>query len=733
MLEQKNVFLTKDLKTRDEIFDFISNQAISLKIISKTNKTKLIDAFIKRENESTTGFEDGFAIPHARIKEIKTPAIIVVRSSNDVKWDSMDGKPIRVMIALLIPENQSSTLHMDTLSKVATLLLDSEFRKNMHTLKTEMELFEYLNKKMYEKKEVIEQSGTNGLIVGVSACATGVAHTFMAKESLENAGIDLGYKIKIETQGQKGVESKLSDEEIEQAETIIIAADIYIDLDRFQGKKLLKVNTNDAISKPKECITESFNQPIFGSVGSSSAAKSSNSFQQSKTKIFMGHLLSGVSRMIPFIVFSGIVWAIINSLGAIPSLAEDPIYVIFKGISEIGFAVFIAMMGGFIAESITGRAGFAPGFISTFAAANTTFTFWWNVPGIKNPIPQIEYFFPEAATSGISNVGLSLFAAIIMGFSAGYLVKWILTWKTHKLITPIISIIFIPVVATSVLIFPFILLLSGPLGFIMNSIVYGLSEAAKINGVNFLIGFLLGCMIGFDMGGPINKIAGTCATALIVVDPRLMGSVAAAIPIAPIGCGLATIWGRKKFTEKERAEGISALGLGFFGISEGAIPFAVNRPKQVLIANVIASGLAGGLSFLFFVGGYVGMWGGPITAIVGGVSAPISELDKLGQAIPFAFGGSGNGMQYISILWFFLTIIAGSILHSLIFVFGIKLSTKEGKTEFNNKWNNFRSKVTSTFNKKQKIQKNNDKVFYYYENTHSYFYNLNKNLTFGRH
>ncbi len=708
MLKKENIFFQQNLKTRDDVFDFVANEAVNLGVITKTNKQKLINAFIKREEESTTGFEDGFAIPHARIKEVKKPTIIVVRCSKGVEWASMDGKPIKVMIALLIPEDQSSTIHMDTLSKVATLLLDDDFRKKMHTLKTEATLFNYLNTKMYEEKEEVIQTGTKGLIVGVSACATGVAHTFMAKEALETAGIKMGYKIKVETQGQKGVESRLTDEEIAQAETIIIAADIYIDLERFEGKKLLKVNTNDAISKPEMCIEESFTQAIHGNSDNavkSSATKATSSFQQSKSKVFMGHLLSGVSRMIPFIVFSGIVWAIINSLGSIPGLADDQVYKIFKGISEIGFTVFIAMMGAFIAESISGRAGFAPGFISTFAAASTSFTFWWNIPGIKNPIPQIEHFFPNAAETGVSNVGLSLFAAIIMGFSAGYLVKWILTWKTPKLITPIISIIFIPVVATSVIVFPFILLLSGPFGFIMNSIVYGLSEAAKINGVNFLIGFLLGCMIGFDMGGPINKIAGTCATALIVVDPRLMGSVAAAIPIAPIGCGLATIWGRKKFTEKERAEGVSALGLGFFGISEGAIPFAVNRPKQVLIANVIASGLAGGLSFLFFVGGYVGMWGGPITAIVGGVSAPITELGKLDQIIPNAFGGSGNGMQYISILWFFLTIIAGSILHSIIFVFGITLSTKEGKTEFNNKWNNFRNKISSATGKKeQKIK-----------------------------
>ncbi|MGL5617736.1 MAG: PTS fructose transporter subunit IIABC [Metamycoplasmataceae bacterium] len=704
MLDVKNIFINVDLKTRDDTFDFISSKAVSLGIITKNNKQKLINAFIKREEESTTGFQDGFAIPHARIKEIKEPAIIVVRSSYYIDWKSMDGQPTAMAFALLIPWDQSSKLHIDTLSKMATLLLDSEFRSNMLSLESKEQIFNYLNDKINEQKEMVKQTGTLGSIVGVSACATGVAHTYMAKQALENSGVKMGYKIKVETQGQKGVESKLSDDEIANADSVIIAADVYIDLDRFQGKKLLKVKTNDAINTPNKCIEESFKSPIY--TNSSQIIKSSktnNAFTQSKSKVFMGHLLSGVSRMIPFIVFSGIVWAIMNSLGAIKSVKNDQIYLILLDISKIGFTVFIAMMGAFIAESITGRAGFAPGFIATFAAANSSFTFWWNIPGVKHPIPQIDFFFPNAQTSGISNVGLSLFAAIIMGFAAGYLVKWILSWKTHKLITPIISIIFIPVVASVTLTFPFILLLSGPLGFIMNAIVFGLSEAAKINGVNFLIGFLLGCMIGFDMGGPINKIAGTCATALIVVDPRLMGAVAAAIPIAPLGCGLATLLARKKFDEKERAEGISALGLGFFGISEGAIPFAVNRPKQVLIANVIASGIAGGLAFLFFVGGYVGMWGGPIIAIIGGVSAPIDELKVLGETIPSIFGGSGGGMQFIAIFWFFSAIIGGAIIHSMIYVLGINLSTKEGKENVDAKWVNFRKKITSIFHK----QKNN--------------------------
>lgn len=237
----------------------------------------------------------------------------------------------------------------------------------------------------------------------------------------------------------------------------------------------------------------------------------------------------------------------------------------------------------------------------------------------------------------------------------------------------------------------------------MNGIVYGISEAGKINGLNFFIGCLLGAMIGFDMGGPVNKIAGTTATALIVVDPRLMGAVAAAIPIAPIGCGVATLVARKLFTSKERAEGITALGLGFFGISEGAIPFAVNNPKKVLIANVVGSSIAGGLAFLFFVGGYVGMWGGPITAFVLGVKAPVTELQALNTPIPLIFGGNGGGLEFISILWFFLAISIGSIVHAFLFIFLLKVNNQEHNSAYIEKIQKLRKKMS--FKKKNNLKK----------------------------
>ncbi|MGL5357465.1 MAG: PTS fructose transporter subunit IIABC [Metamycoplasmataceae bacterium] len=718
------IFFDNESRNKKEALIFLSNKAVELNIISKKHLSNLITAFENREKESTTGFEEGFAIPHARISGITKPAIIFLKTEDILDWQSMDDEPIRYIFALLIPEKNENNLHIEYLSKLATLLMQPDFKYYIKNENDPEILKNYIyesitsNEDQSKEQNNYEKGSSTYRIVGVSACATGVAHTYMAKTALEESGLE-DFSVKIETQGQKGAETVLSEQDIEEADAVVIASDIYVELDRFEGKRLIQIKTNDAISNPEKWIRKSLEGPVYKPSNGSLPKKSNQieEFKSSKLNIFMKHLLSGVSRMIPFIVFSGIVWAIINSVGSIPGVTENPAYGIVKKVSEVGFVFFIAIMGGFIAESIAGRAGLAVGMMTTFVAASPDFYFWWNMSGVGSGIPQIESFF--GADTAVANVGLSLFAAIMMGFASGYLVKWVNTFKTHKLVIPLMPIIFIPVVCTSIIAIPFVFLLSGPLGYLMNGLVFGLSEAAKINGVNFLIGLILGMMIGFDMGGPVNKIAGTTATALIVVDPRLMGAVAAAIPIAPLGCGVATLLARKAFNDKERAEGITALGLGFFGISEGAIPFATKRPKEVLIANLIGSGFAGGLAFLFFVGGYVGMWGGPITAIVAGVKAPVAELNTLGVSIPVIFGGAGGGAAFVAILWFFLAIIAASLLHAFIFITLMKVFNNTNPNEkkldvFKNVFKNIFKKE----NKKNKIKQNN------FERKLSNYYNM---------
>lgn len=667
IFNKKYIKLNLEATSKNDALKKIAKFAKELNII--TDIESVYEALLKREQESTTGFKDGFAIPHARTDTIKEPSILFINFKKGVEWQSLDKSLVKNAFVLLIPKS-ASNIHLDILAKISVSLLDENFVNKIKTSKKEDEIFELINKNLKEENSSTNQNKKSNInIVGISACATGVVHTYMAKEALEKAGQKLNYNVHIETQGQKGQEYTLTNEQIKNADLVIIAADINVELDRFNGKKLIKMKTNNAIDDPESAIKKGLETASIYRDGN--AAQQSFSFddeKKSKFGVFMQHLLSGVSRMIPFVVFSGIVWAIINafSIGNEEAFKQDVAYQIALRIANIGFTFFISIMGGYIADSIAGRAAIAPGFISTFAAANTSFYFWWNINGMDG-IPHVMTAAngdPITWNGLESNISLSLFAALIMGFAAGYLVKWVNSWKVHPMVRAMMPILFIPVVCTSVLVFPFIFLLSGPLGFLMNGFAYGLRYLGQINGVNFLIGFILGAMIGFDMGGPINKIAGTTATSLITIDPRLMGSVATAIPVAPLAVGLTTVIFRKLFDANERSLGVTALALGFFGISEGAIAFATKRPKETIIANVVGSAVAGGLSFLFYVGGYVGMWGGPITAFVLGVHSP--TVQQVG-AIPVIFGGEGS-LQFLAILWFFVAMAAGIAVHIVLYV-----------------------------------------------------------------
>lgn len=713
IFSKEYILLNVEVKNRDDALKKIAEFAKEVKI--STSVDKVYKALVQREEESTTGFKDGFAIPHARTDSIKKPSIVFAKFKNNVDWNSLDSKPVKQVFAILVP-TKTSEVHMDILTKISLSLLDEEFVKNIQIAKTKDEIYSLLNKFLEDKKD--DNISTNSEnknfkknIVGVSACATGVVHTYMAKEALEKAGLKLNYNVRIETQGQKGQEYTLTDQEIKNADLVIIAADINIDLDRFNGKKLVKMKTNDAIDNPIEAIEHSLKNGTIYKDSNGSSSQQTFGKSNSKFGIFMQHLLSGVSRMIPFIVFSGIVWAILNSVAQIDeTLLNNEAFKIAKAISEVGFTLFIGIMGAFIADSIAGRAALAPGFICTFVAANPSFYFWWNINGLSG-IPHTTGPGPDQWNGLEDNVSLSLFAALIMGFAAGYLVKWVNSWKVPNIVRAMMPILFIPIVCTSIIIFPFIFLLSGPLGFLMNGFSYGLRYLGQINGVNFLIGFILGAMIGFDMGGPINKIAGTTATSLITIDPRLMGAVATAIPVAPIACGMATVIFRKLFDDNERSLGVTALALGFFGISEGAIAFATKRPKETLIANVVGSAVAGGLAFLFYVGGYVGMWGGPITAFVLGVHSP--TIQQVGN-IPVIFGGEGT-LQYLAILWFFVAMAGGVVVH--VFLYMILISKMSG----------FSTGGKFKIKKDKSINKVNENINKYLISIISNNYYLNKN------
>ncbi|MCP4336833.1 MAG: PTS transporter subunit EIIA [Mycoplasma sp.] len=661
-------------KNRDEVLTEISKDAVENGFAS--SQAKLVKAFQAREKTGTTGFEDGVAIPHARIPEIKETVVYVARFPKGVDWPALDGKKTTVAIGLIVKGGKDAgNDHMEILSLIATKLMDESFRDLVKN-GTKASITKAIEEK--EKKSATKTSTNNnskGLkIVGVSACATGVAHTYMAQKAMQDEGAKLGHMVKVETQGQKGQENKLTDKEIAEADYVIIAADINVELDRFNGKKVILTTTKDAMHNFAKIISKAPREAKKLKVGSN------GNIVNSSGRGMLSHILSGVSRMIPFVVFSGIVWAILNSItfaykgSVVPhelKLASEA--------AAVGFTFFIAIMGGFIGESVGGRAAFAPATIATFIAANPDFYYDWN--GLIHAVYMKDLagnILKDASGKAIQlKVGWTIVGAIICGFSSGYIVNQVNKIKVHSLLQPLMPILFIPVIVTSILVFPIVFAFGAPIGWLINMLGLGIGLGGQVPGVNFIIGFILGAMIGWDMGGPINKIAGSTATALIVVDPRLLGAVEAAIPIAPLGCGLATIIGGKTFDKTEKGLGISALALGFFGISEGAIPFAAKRPKQTIFVNTISSAVAGGLAFTFFVGGHVGMWGGPIVAFVLGIYA---DPGTLGIHIPVMFGGT---VPFISILWFFVAIIAGTTIHAFLYIYFTRRQQK-GKKMFPN-------------------------------------------------
>ncbi len=680
------LILDADVKTQKEAFELIANTAKKQGIV--TDAKNLVNGLIKREKVSTTGMKKSFAIPHAMNADIKKPAIIAVRFKKGVNWKAFDKKPVKFAIALLIPEKNLSDLHMEYLARISTALMDETICDRLLTLKNKNDIYDIVataidvdNKdistiKSSTKRAKAEKAdawadhkGSRPLIVGVTACATGIAHTFMAREALEKCSDKLGYEIHIETQGQNGREHALSDDLIKRAEVVIIAADISVDTEMFANKKIYFCDTNAAINNPERTIKNALSHATLNGQANLKTATPSMKddsglqFKQTGKKFdkFMKPFLSGVSHMIPVLVFSGIVYALLNAVSMIPGvdISEKSTMWYALQAANVGFLLFTGIMGAYIAEAIGGRPAFAPGLIATTVASSPQLYYFWK------GIPSSISYHSHGATVEISGISLAIFAAIIMGFAAGYLVKWVNSWKIKPIFRTIMSIIFIPVVVTSVLVFPFVFLLSGILGCFMNYFAYGLAIAGSIQGVNFLIGFILGAMVGFDMGGPINKIAVATGTCLIQVDPRLMGACAAAIPVAPLGCGLATLLFRKVFNDDERKIGVTALALGSMGISEGAIPMFSKNPKQTMIANVIGSAIAGGLAFCFFCGGHVAMWGGPLIALFLGVYADPGQINVY---IPSIFGGSDDTpLKYISILWYFLAIGIGTLVQMFIY------------------------------------------------------------------
>lgn len=443
-------------------------------------------------------------------------------------------------------------------------------------------------------------------ILAITACPTGIAHTYMAAENLTAAAQELGFDLQVETHGSIGVEGAFTPADIEAADAILIGADTVINKERFVGKRLLATGVDDAIKRPKELLRQSLEANTFtdrqlqkqqaDQSGQAADAKSSSSGIAGVGQTMYKALMNGVSHMIPFVVTGGLLLAVALSIGGTPTpeglaIPEDSFWFTISELGTLAFSLMVPVLSGYIAVGIADRPGLAPGLITGFIA--TTGSLYG------------------------SEAGAGFLGGIVTGILSGYVALGIRKIPVHKFIAPIWPIIVIPILTTLIVGLAFIWLIGAPIA----SVFAALTEyLASMQGASVLVlGAIIGAMMAFDMGGPFNKTAFLFGGGMIASGNALpMGMAAAAIAVPPLAVGLATLIRRAWFTKAERDSGIAALFMGFFGITEGAIPLAAARPLQVIPANVVGGAIAGALAGAFGAADHV-MHGGPIVALLGAV------------------------------------------------------------------------------------------------------------------
>lgn len=570
------------------------NQCIDL--MAKSGKIADVEKYRKgvfaREEEGTTGIGMGIAIPHCKSDAVTKAGLAAMVVKDGVDFESLDGTPAKIIFLIAAP-NTEDNVHLQVLSKLSVMLMDEQFTNsliNAGSVDEFLNIIDSAEKAKDEKeaakevkaKEPVEVKKDDVFIVAVTACPTGIAHTYMAAEAIEKKAKELGYQVKVETRGSGGAKNVLTDDEIAKAAGVIVACDTNVPTDRFDGKKVIECQVSDGINKAEELIKRiaAGDAPVFKASGKKEASHSSVGGKESVGHQIYKHLMNGVSHMLPFVVGGGILIAIaflidgfsvdLNSLpadqranfGTITQAAA-----MFKGIGGTAFGFMLPILAGFIAMSIADRPGLAVGFVGGSIAAN--------------------------GTSGF-------LGALVAGFVAGYIVLLLkkvfsklpesLDGMKPVLLYPLLGIFLVGVIMQFVVEPPI-----GALNTAINNGLNGLNGASAV-----VLGVLLGGMMSVDMGGPVNKAAYVFGTASIAAgNYNTMAAVMIGGMVPPIAIALATIFFKNKFTADERKAGPTNFIMGLSFITEGAIPFAASDPLHVLPACVVGSAVAGGLSMAF--------------------------------------------------------------------------------------------------------------------------------------
>lgn len=555
----------------DEMVDILYNNG---KLNDREEYKKEI---LKREAQSSTGMEEGIAIPHGKTDAVKIPTVAIGISKKGVDYESLDGKPSHLFFMIAAPANSNNS-HIELLSKITTLLLEDDIREALVNAKSKEEVLDILIKnaeKDNENSSLNQETNNDSYqVLAVTACPTGIAHTYMAADALLKKGKELGITIKVETNGSSGVKNELTKEEIKNAKGIIVAADKNVAMERFAGKNVDIVGVKEAIKNPEQLIKNALNQtaPIYHS--SEDNTQASNKFaKKPKTGVYK-HLMSGVSNMLPFVVGGGILIAFSFMFGINASNPNDHSYNYFaKLLNDIGggnaFFLMVPVMAGFIGMSIADRPGFAPAMVGGLISLNS---------------------------------GGGFLGGLIGGFLGGYitlLLKKVFNKLPESLdgIKPVLLYPLFGVFITGAIMYLFIV---NPIA----AINTGISNFLKNLGTGnlILLGALLGAMMSTDMGGPINKAAFTFGIAMIASGQYAPhAAVMAGGMVPPLGIALATTIFRNKFSADERDAGKTCYVMGLSFITEGAIPFAASDPIRVIPSCMIGAAISGALSMAFHI------------------------------------------------------------------------------------------------------------------------------------
>ena len=523
-----------------------------------------------REAQENTYLGNGVAIPHGTPQSrhlIKETAIAVLQVPGGIDWEDGEGEPAYLIVGIAASDNE----HLAVLKRLSTVVGDEEVAERLAKTTDAEDIRRALSDVAGGESAAPQATASGKYVIGITSCPTGVAHTYMAQEALEKGAQVLGHEVKIETQGSVGADNVLTAEDIARADVVIIAADTNVDPARFVGKRLYRTGTKAAINDAVQVINTAFaSAPIFGDADAAASA----SAKPERTGVYK-HLMTGVSHMLPFVVAGGLLIALGFAIGSF-MFGEQGIYIykeeyagtLGQTLFQIGkdaFALFVPVLGAYIAYSIAGRPGIAPGMVGAYIAANT---------------------------------GAGFLGAIVAGFIAGYFVAWLAkVIKLPRELDSLKPMIILPLVGTAVIGLLMYYLIAHPVADAQSALETWLKSLQGSSAL--LLGALLGGMMALDMGGPVNKAAYLFSSGLIASD--VLGPMAAGMT-PPLAICCATMLYRNRFTEEERQAGKAAGVLGLSFITEGAIPFAAKDPLRVIPALMIGSAVTGALSMVFGCG-----------------------------------------------------------------------------------------------------------------------------------